>query len=169
MGTNVKCLIALKGSFWRQAELAPDMLTDGPVHLTWDATDGQAGPGAAMVAFSGGNAADACREWTPATRIENYMAALEKVYRGIRPSFVKARFMDWPGDPWSKGVVLVPGAGPGRRPGTDAAAAASAGCSLPASTPATRSWATWKARSSPARPQPGASRSRDGVAKAGAA
>ena len=111
MGTNVKFLVGLKGPFWRQAELGPEMLTDGPVHLTWNATDGQPGAGSAMVAFSGGNAADTCREWTPATRIENYLASLEKVYRGIRPSFVKARFMDWPGDPWTKASYSFPAPG----------------------------------------------------------
>ena len=52
MGSNVKFLIGLKGQFWKTAELAPDSFTDGPVHLTWHATDGQPGPGAAMVALS---------------------------------------------------------------------------------------------------------------------
>ena len=64
-----------------------------------------------MVAFSGGNAADTCREWPPAARIENYLAALSKVYRGIRASFVKARFMDWPSDPWSKASYSFPAPG----------------------------------------------------------
>jgi monoamine oxidase len=111
MATNVKCLIALKSRFWRQAELAPELLSDGPVSLTWDGTDGQPGGTAAMVAFSGGNAADQCREWRPETRAENFLAALEKVYRGIRPSFVKYRFMDWPSDPWSKGSYSFPAPG----------------------------------------------------------
>jgi monoamine oxidase len=111
MGTNVKCLIALKSRFWRQAELAPDALTDGPVHLTWDGTDGQPGNAAALVAFSGGPAADQCREWRPEVRIENYVAALERVYRGIRPSFVRARFMDWPSDPWAKASYSFPAPG----------------------------------------------------------
>ena len=30
-----------QGRFWRRAELAPDSLSDGPVSLTWDGTDGQ--------------------------------------------------------------------------------------------------------------------------------
>jgi monoamine oxidase len=111
MGTNVKCLIALKNRFWRQAGLAPDILTDGPVSMTWDATDGQPGTTAAMVAFSGGPAADECRGWAPATRIENYVAALEKIYPNIRPSFVRARFMDWPSDPWSKASYSFPAPG----------------------------------------------------------
>ena len=111
MGSNVKFLIGLKGRFWKTAELAPDSFTDGPVHLTWDATDGQPGPGAAMVAFSGANASDETRGWTPAQRTENYLAALEKVYRGIRANYVKSRFMDWPSDPWSKGSYSFPAPG----------------------------------------------------------
>ena len=111
MGSNVKCLIALKGRFWRQAELAPDSLTDGPLHMTWDGTDGQPGGGAALVTFSGGPAAEQCRDWTPAARIENHVAELEKIYRGIRPSFVRARFMDWPGDAWSKASYSFPAPG----------------------------------------------------------
>jgi monoamine oxidase len=111
MGSNVKCLIALKSRFWRQAELAPDSLTDGPIHYTWDGTDGQAGAGAALVTFSGGPAAEQCRDWAAAARIENHLAALEKIYRGIRPSFVRARFMDWPGDAWSKASYSFPAPG----------------------------------------------------------
>ena len=112
MGTNVKFLMALKGAFWRGAELAPDLLSDGPVSMTWHGTDGQRGPGGeAMVAFSGGPAADACREWTAAQRNENYLAELQKVYKGIRGSFVRSRFMDWPGDPWAKASYSFPAPG----------------------------------------------------------
>ena len=112
MGSNVKFLMALKSAFWRRAELAPEVMTDGPVSLTWHATDGQTGPGGeAMVAFSGGPAADQCREWPAAQRNENYLAELQKVYRGIRPSYVRARFMDWPGDTWVKASYSFPAPG----------------------------------------------------------
>jgi monoamine oxidase len=111
MGTNIKQLMAFKSPFWRRAELAPDLLSDGPVSETWHSTDGQAGPGEAMVAFSGGPAADQCREWTAAQRNENYLAELQKVYRGIRPSFIRARFMDWPSDPWVKASYSFPAPG----------------------------------------------------------
>jgi monoamine oxidase len=53
MGTNVKFLMAVGGPFWRRAELGPELMTDGPVSATWHATDGQRGPGDALVAFSG--------------------------------------------------------------------------------------------------------------------
>lgn len=111
MGTNVKFLMGLGSAFWRRAELAPEILTDGPVSLTWHSTEGQRGPGEAMVAFSGGPAADTCREWTPAQRNANYLAELRKVYAGIQASFVRARFMDWPSDPWSKASYSFPAPG----------------------------------------------------------
>jgi monoamine oxidase len=112
MGSNVKFLMALKSAFWRRAELAPELMTDGPVSLTWHGTDGQTGPGGeALVAFSGGPAADQCRAWTAAQRNESYLAELQKVYRGIRPSFVRARFMDWPGDTWVKASYSFPAPG----------------------------------------------------------
>jgi monoamine oxidase len=111
MGTNVKCLIGAKGPFWRRGELAPDILSDGPINMTWHATDGQGDTGGrAMVAFSGGPSADVCREWG-ARRIDNYLAELEKVYRGIRASYTRARFMDWPGDTWAKASYAFPAPG----------------------------------------------------------
>ena len=39
------------------------------------------------------------------------MAALEKIYRGIRPAVVRARFMDWPGDAWTKASYSFPAPG----------------------------------------------------------
>jgi monoamine oxidase len=111
MGTNVKFLMALGGPFWRRAELGPEMLTDGPVSSTWHGTDGQRGAGEALVAFSGGTAADTCREWSPTERNAKYLAELQKVYKGIRPSFVRARFMDWPSDPWVKASYSFPAPG----------------------------------------------------------
>ena len=111
MGTNVKYLMSLKSPVWRRSELAPEMLSDGPVSLTWHGTDGQKGAGEGLVAFSGGPAADVCREWTAAQRDKNYLAELGKVYRGIAGSFVRARFMDWPSDPWAKASYSFPAPG----------------------------------------------------------
>ena len=111
MGSNVKFLIAVNSPFWRRAELAPEWLTDGPVQLTWHSTDGQRGAGEALVAFSGGPSAEVCREWAPAQRTENYLAELQKVYKGIRASYVRSRFMDWPGDAWAKASYSFPAPG----------------------------------------------------------
>lgn len=111
MGSNVKMLLGLSGTFWRRAELAPDLLSDGPVNMTWHATEGQKGAGEAMVCFSGGPSAELCRDWG-ARRVENYLAELSKVYKGVRGAYSgKARFMDWPGDAWSKASYSFPAPG----------------------------------------------------------
>jgi monoamine oxidase len=111
MGTNIKYLMSLKSPVWRRSEMGPELLSDGPVSMTWHGTDGQKGAGEAMVAFSGGPSADACREWTATQRDRNYLAELTKVYRGITASFIRARFMDWPSDPWTKGSYSFPAPG----------------------------------------------------------
>ena len=111
MGSNVKFLMAVNGPFWRRAELGPEMFSDGPVSSTWHGTDGQRGAGEALVAFSGGTAADACREWSATERNTKYLAEIQKIYKGIRPSFVRARFMDWPSDPWVKASYSFPAPG----------------------------------------------------------
>jgi monoamine oxidase len=111
MGTNVKFLIPLQGPVWRRSEVAPDLLSDGPVNMTWHSTEGQTGAGEAMVAFSGGPSAEICRDWGGA-RVERYLAELGKVYKGIRASYTgRARFMDWPGDAWSKASYSFPAPG----------------------------------------------------------
>jgi monoamine oxidase len=111
MGNNIKYLMSLKSAVWRRSELGPELLSDGPVSLTWHGTDGQKGPGELLVAFSGGPPADVCRAWTAAERDKNYLAELNKVYRGIAGSFVRARFMDWPADSWAKGSYSFPAPG----------------------------------------------------------
>jgi monoamine oxidase len=109
MGTNVKFLMAMKDRQpWKTKS---DLLSDGPVSMTWESTQGQHTAGAAMVAFSGAAAADECRAWTPAERTNRYLAALEPSYRNIRASFVKSRFMDWPSDPWVKASYSFPAPG----------------------------------------------------------
>ncbi|MEO5897108.1 MAG: FAD-dependent oxidoreductase [Vicinamibacterales bacterium] len=111
MGSNVKFLIGLSGPFWRQRGLAPDFLGDGPVNMTWHGTDAQRGAGDALVCFSGGPSAEMCRDWG-ARRATNYLAELGKVYRGIGAAYSgKSRFMDWPGDAWTKASYSFPAPG----------------------------------------------------------
>ncbi|HYT66544.1 MAG TPA: NAD(P)/FAD-dependent oxidoreductase [Vicinamibacterales bacterium] len=111
MGSNVKFLMKVKDQYWQRAGLAPDMLADGPVHLTWHTTQHQKVAGAGIVAFSGGPAADTCRAWTTSERTERYLSALAPVFKGLRASFERARFMDWPSDPWVKGSYSFPAPG----------------------------------------------------------
>jgi monoamine oxidase len=111
MGSNVKFLMRVRDHYWKRAGLAPDSLSDGPVHVTWHTTQHQQVSGAGVVAFSGGPAADACRAWPAAERTERYLSALAPIYRSLRASFERARFMDWPSDPLVKGSYSFPAPG----------------------------------------------------------
>jgi monoamine oxidase len=110
MGSNVKYLMALTAKPW-PARVSPAMLTDGPVNVTWWATEGQRIAGAGMVAFSGGPSADACRAWSPAERDANYARELAAVYRSLPGALARRRFMDWPSDPLVKGSYSFPAPG----------------------------------------------------------
>jgi monoamine oxidase len=112
MGSAVKFLAHVKKRFWEETKLSQYMLTDGPVSQTWDGTDAQPGDeGACLVGFSGGPAAQDCRGWPDAERTETYLAELERVYKDMRKNFVKARFMNWPQDPWTGAAYSFPAPG----------------------------------------------------------
>jgi len=112
MGHDVKYLAVVKSRFWKRAGLTPNLLADGPIHLTWQATDDQPEHGEqVLTSFSGGSAADECRSWRPAERANRYLRVLEKVYRDIPKEFIKGRFMDWPGDAWTMGSYSFPAPG----------------------------------------------------------
>lgn len=111
MGSNLKFLMRVRGRFWEREHLSPDMLSSGPVQLTWHQTDNQPGVGTAIVAFSGGPAAEECRSWSANERVQRYMDALSPVYRGLPKALMRHRYMDWPGDAWSKGSYSFPAPG----------------------------------------------------------
>jgi monoamine oxidase len=110
IGSNVKYLMALTSKPWLHPPLSPAVLTDGPVNVTWWATEGQRVAGAGMVAFSGGPSADTCRGWGP-DRDANYARELARIYPSLPGSIAKRRFMDWPSDPWVKGSYSFPAPG----------------------------------------------------------
>lgn len=111
MGTVIKFLTAVKGRFWQAAHLAPDSLSDD-IGWTWEATNNQPGDGGAcLTAFSSAAVAETIRQWKTEERTEKYLAALERLYPGVREQFVQGRFMDWPGDPWTQTGYSFPAPG----------------------------------------------------------
>jgi monoamine oxidase len=111
-GTAVKFCSGVKSRFWRDAKLAPDALTDGPVSWVWESTLGQEGDaGAGLSCFSGGPAAEACRAFPADARNEKYLAELERLYPEIRKNWQKAKFMDWPSDSWTACGYAFPAPG----------------------------------------------------------
>jgi monoamine oxidase len=111
VGSNVKYLMRVRGEFWRRAKLSPNLLSTGPVQLTWHQTENQPGVGTCLNAFSGGPAAEECRSWTSGERTQRYLATLSPVYRTLPANLITTRFMDWPGDAWAKGAYSFPAPG----------------------------------------------------------
>jgi len=99
MGSAVKYLAHVKRRFWLDANTDPASLSDGDISWTWDATDEQPGDeNACLTSFSGGPSAERARARKGDARDAAYRAAIEPVYPGFTENFVRARFMDWPGD-----------------------------------------------------------------------
>jgi monoamine oxidase len=103
MGAAVKYLAAVKGRFWAKSGLSPDAFTDGMVSMTWDGTDNQGSDasGAALVGFSGGPAAERARQRYARNKDAAYAEAFAEIYPNYPTNFVRARFMDWPGEIWT--------------------------------------------------------------------
>lgn len=112
MGVGVKYLARLSNKFWIEKKFSPDGTTDGDISMTWDGTDNQGDQGeAALVAFSGGPAANAVRAYAAQQRDALYAQQLEHLYPGFRENFVEARFMNWPSDPWTMAGYSFPAPG----------------------------------------------------------
>ncbi len=112
MGVAVKYLAAVKRRFWRDARLSPDSFTDGPLSMTWDGTDGQAGEtGACLTVYSGGPAAETCRQRWLAEKELAFHGELERLYPKFAENLTGSRFMDWPGDPWTAAGFSFPAPG----------------------------------------------------------
>jgi monoamine oxidase len=112
MGRNIKFLTAVKSRFWKAARLAPEGLSDGPIHETWEATDNQPGEeGACLAALSGGTAVDQVHAWPAEQREANYLAALAKLYPDIGKFTERTRLLDWSTDPWARGSYSFPAPG----------------------------------------------------------
>jgi monoamine oxidase len=111
MGVNVKYLAQVKGRFWEKEGLGPNAATDGMISMTWECTDNQRGPGAVMSAFSGGPAAEQCRQRWAAEKDKAYLNELAKIYPTLQDNFLGGRFMDWPGDEWTMTGYSFPAPG----------------------------------------------------------
>lgn len=112
MGVNVKYLMHVKSRFWKQDGLAADSFTDGPASMTWEGTDNQPGDeNVALNCFSGGDAADACRAFPKDQRDAKYRELISQLYPKLGENFVKARYMDWPSEPWTLAGYSFPAPG----------------------------------------------------------
>lgn len=112
MGAHVKFLSVVQEPVWRRSNLSPDSATNGDIGLTWHGTDGQGENGSvALVAFSGGPAAEAIHRRPVTDRQPAYRKALEAIFPGYTRSFVRGQVMDWIADPWALAGYSFPAPG----------------------------------------------------------
>jgi monoamine oxidase len=112
LADNVKYLAVTNGRPWADAKRSVNAMSTGPVQLTWETTAGQDPKGEhAIVAISGGPAADTCRSWTANARDGRYRSALERFWPGFTKASVRGRLYDWLGDPYSRGSYSFPAPG----------------------------------------------------------
>lgn len=112
MGANVKLISVVQEPFWRRLQCGPDATTDGDIGQTWHATDGQIEEGpVALIAFSGGPAAETIHRRAVTERQPAYLKALEALFPGHSQNFVKGQMMDWIADPWTMAGYSFPAPG----------------------------------------------------------
>jgi monoamine oxidase len=112
VGNTVKYVAALQSRFWGEGAPAPRAISDGEIELVWEATAGErAGEGAALVAQSGGPAADACRAREGDALERAYKEQLELLVPGSGAAFRGGRLFDWPEDPWTRCATSFPAPG----------------------------------------------------------
>ncbi len=113
LADNVKYLAVTNGRPWADAKRSVNALSNGPVQLTWETTAGQGQKGQhAIVAISGGPAADRCRSWAAANQLDRrYREALDRFWPGFANASVQGRLYDWLGDPYSRGSYSFPAPG----------------------------------------------------------
>lgn len=112
MADNVKYLAVTLGRPWTSAGRSVNAISNGSVQLTWETTAGQGDVGEhAVVAISGGPAADECRSWTGDKLHANYRAALDRFWPGFAKASVRGQLYDWLNDPYSRGSYSFPAPG----------------------------------------------------------
>lgn len=103
-GAAIKYITAVSTPFWNAAQLGPNALTDTPIGMTWDATDGQSANGdqaACLTVFSGGPAAERCLQVPKPQRDQQMQTWIEAVYPSYASSAGRRLFMGWPEERWS--------------------------------------------------------------------
>lgn len=112
MGANVKYLAVVDSPFWQELKLAPDAASNGDLNSIWNSTDGQPDTGHfGLTAFSGGPSAETLHLRPVPERQPAIVKAFEALYPGFSAHFVKGRFMDWIGDPWTRAGYSFPAPG----------------------------------------------------------
>jgi monoamine oxidase len=113
-GAAVKYLSRVKKPFWLAYGLSANSMSNGPIGVTWEATEAQRTDPkdpACLTLFSGGLAAERCLAIPPKKRTEVLGRKLEEIYPGYLANVDRSMFMNWPADKYTLCGYSAPGLG----------------------------------------------------------
>jgi monoamine oxidase len=119
MGVALKHITPLKSEVWNASGRTADFITDGDISETWESCDGQAmpqtsregNPVTAFACFSGGPQAERARSRQGPSADKAYLGTLDGLLPGFAAAAGTPRFMDWPGDQWTRAGYSFPAPG----------------------------------------------------------
>ena len=113
VGYAIKFLSSVDQRVWLEKGWSATSLSDSPVSMTWDPTQGTdiTGP-AALSAFTAGPAARALlTNWNRAHAPDWLIDELETIHPGVRAHVTKTRFIPWPLEKYTAGGYSFPAPG----------------------------------------------------------
>ena len=111
MGRTIKFLVGVKKRFWKDLRLSPESLSDGPLNMTWEATDGQAGDDNACLTLCRRRPVGGQPSRPAARAAQRRLTALGKLYPDAAKQVERTRLLDWPNDPWVRAGYSYPAPG----------------------------------------------------------
>ncbi len=107
MGSVTKFITATSKRYW-QPQRTADMMTDTPLGMTWEGDSVIDNDGGILVAFAGGTVAEQIHALPFAEQIPTLRKKFEEVLPGYSQHHIKSEFVDWLGDPWTRGGYSFP-------------------------------------------------------------
>jgi monoamine oxidase len=107
MGIATKFLAVCEKDFWSPTRSA-DSLTDTLAGSTWEGPPADESGRRSLVAFAGGPAAETLHELPLEKQATTLRSSVEEVLPGFNAAHLKSEFVDWPGDPWTRGGYSFP-------------------------------------------------------------
>ena len=103
-GSHAKLLVGFNQRVWRTTQYSGEMVTDEPVHMSWEHSMLQPGERAGMTFMLGGRHGVEVGHDKPERQVNRLMVGMERAFPGARDARGEktARF-HWPTHPYSKG------------------------------------------------------------------
>jgi len=113
IGHAIKFLSSVDKRVWLENGWSATSLSDGPVSMTWDPTQGKdPNAPAALSAFTAGPAARSLlTNWNRAQAPGWLVDELETIHPGLRGHLTKTRYIPWPLEKWTAGGYSFPAPG----------------------------------------------------------